>query len=172
SMGGVVAAYAALADGGGRIGRLALLDANFYRRNGPPIPIFPPLPRLLAARFYRPSAREASLRRCFADPSRVTPALLDRYLAPTRAPGARASLAAFLATPGPATYAQLPAQLRLPALVLWGAEDALWPLSDARRLQAEVAGSQLHIVAGAGHMLQEERPAEVAALLRAFAAGG
>ncbi len=170
SMGGVVAAFASLADGGERIGRLALLSANFYRRNGPPFPIFPPLPRLLAARFYSPAARAASLRRCYADQSLVTPELIERYLRPTRAPGARASLATFLATPGPATYAQLPAQLRRPALALWGAEDALWPLEDARRLHAEVAGSRLQIVPGAGHMLQEERPAEVAAQLRAFAA--
>jgi pimeloyl-ACP methyl ester carboxylesterase len=171
SMGGVVAAYAALADGGARLGRLALLDANFYRRNGPPIPMFPPLPRLLAARFYSPAARAASLRRCFADPSLVTPELIERYLAPTRAPGARASLAAFLGTPGPATYAELPPQLRLPTLVLWGAADGLWPLADAHRLCAEIAGSALEIVAGAGHMLQEERPAEVARHLRAFVRG-
>ena len=169
SMGGVVTAFAALADGGARVGRLAMLSANFYRRNGPPIPMFPPLPRLMAARFYDPAARAASLRRCFADPALVTPALIERYLAPTRAPGARASLAGFLATPGPATYAALPAQLRLPALVLWGEADALWPLSDARRLHAEVAGSALQIVGGAGHMVQEERPAEVAEQLRAFA---
>lgn len=171
SMGGVVAAQAALADAEGRLARLALLDANFYRRNGPPIPLFPPLPRLLAARFYAPAARAASLRRCFADPSLVTPELLERYLAPTRAPGARAALAAFLATPGPATYAELPARLRLPTLILWGERDALWPLADAQRLCREVPGSALEVIPGAGHMLQEERPAAVAASLRAFIAG-
>ncbi len=171
SMGGVVAAHAALADAEERITRLALLDANFYRRNGPPIPMLPPLPRLLAARFYAPAARAASLRRCFADPALVTPELLERYLAPTRAPGARAALAAFLATPGPATYADLPPRLRLPTLILWGEADALWPLADAERLRREVAGSALAVIPGAGHMLQEERPAEVASRLRAFVGG-
>jgi pimeloyl-ACP methyl ester carboxylesterase len=168
SMGGVVAAYAALADAGGAFGRLALLDANFYRRNGPPIPMLPPLPRLLAARFYAPAARAASLRRCFADPALVTPELLERYLAPTRLPGAREALAAFLATPGPATYAALPPRLRLPTLILWGERDALWPLADAERLRREVPGGALRVIPGAGHMLQEERPAAVAGALRSF----
>lgn len=171
SMGGVVAAHAALADAGGRVARLAVLDANFYRRNGPPVPMLFPLPRLLARRFYDPAARAASLRRCYADPARLTPELLERYLAPTRTEGALEALAAFLATPGPATYAGLPPRLALPALVVWGASDALWPLEDARRLHAAIAGSALRVVAGAGHMVQEERPDEVAALLAAFAAG-
>jgi pimeloyl-ACP methyl ester carboxylesterase len=172
SMGGVVAALAALADNEGRVGRLALLDANFYRRNGPPIPLFPPLPRLLARRFYSPAARAASLRRCYADPGLVTPELLERYLAPTRTPGALEALAAFLATRGPATYAGVPPRLRLPALIVWGAADALWPLADAERLRREVAGSELHVVAGAGHMVQEERPEAVAELLARFATRG
>jgi pimeloyl-ACP methyl ester carboxylesterase len=171
SMGGVVAAHAALADAEGRVARLAMLDANFYRRNGPPVPLLFPLPRLLARRFYTPAARAASLRRCFADPARLTPELLERYLAPTRTEGALEALTAFLATPGPATYAALPPRLRLPSLVIWGEADALWPLADARRLHAEVSGSALHIVPGAGHMVQEERPDAVAALLAAFAAG-
>lgn len=169
SMGGVVAAYAALADEDRRIARLALLDANFYRRNGPPIPMLPPLPQLLAARFYNPAARAASLRRCFADPALLTPERLARYLAPTRTPGAQAALAAFLATPGPATYAELPRRLSLPALVLWGEADALWPLADAEQLHRELAAGSLAIIPGAGHMLPEERPAAVAAQLRAFA---
>lgn len=168
SMGGVVAAQAALADTEGRIARLALLDANFYRRNGPPLPMVPPLARLLAARFYAPAARAASLRRCFADLAMVTPELLERYLAPTRTPGALEALAAFLATPGPPTYADLPPRLRMPTLILWGERDALWPLSDAERLRREIAGSALATIAGAGHMLPEERPAEVAAQLRVW----
>jgi pimeloyl-ACP methyl ester carboxylesterase/GNAT superfamily N-acetyltransferase len=172
SMGGVVAAYAALAEQRGRIARLALLDANFYRRNGPPIPMLPLLPQLLAARFYNPAARAASLRRCFADPSLLTPERIARYLAPTRTPGAQAALAAFLAMPGPATYAELPPQLRLPTLVLWGEADAIWPLADAERLCNELADARLEVVPGAGHMLPEERPGLVAAHLRAFASIG
>ncbi|PDV99382.1 alpha/beta fold hydrolase [Candidatus Viridilinea mediisalina] len=168
SMGGVVAAYAAIADQQPRIARLALLDANFYRRNGPPIPMLPFLPRLLAARFYNPKARAASLRRCFANPALVTPERLERYLAPTRLPGAHAALAAFLATPSPATYAALPAQISRPTLILWGEADAIWPLSDAQRLAQAIPNARLQIIAEAGHMLPEERPLEVAQALREF----
>lgn len=171
SMGGVVAAHATCADEGGLIGRIALIDANFYRRNGPPLPVVFPMPRLLARRFYHPTVRARSLRRCYADAARLTPEVLERYLAPTRTPGALEALGAFLATPGPATYAALPPRLARPALVVWGAEDALWPLADARRLHREVAGSALRIAAGAGHMVQEERPELLAELLETFAAG-
>ncbi|RRR69391.1 MAG: alpha/beta fold hydrolase [Candidatus Viridilinea halotolerans] len=166
SMGGVVAAYASLADHEQRSTRLALVDANFYRRNGPPIPMLPFLSRLLARRFYNPKARAASLRRCFADPRMLTAERLERYLAPTRLPGAHAALAAFLATRGPATYAALPAQIQRPTLILWGAADALWPLSDAQRLSREIANARLSVIPDAGHMLPEERPADVAAALR------
>lgn len=169
SMGGVVAAYAALSDPEGRIARLALLDANFYRRNGPPIPVVFPLPRLLALRFYRPASRLASLRRCYHDPRRLTPEAVAAYLAPTTTLGAVESLAAFLATPGPPTYAHLPPQLRLPTLILWGAADQLWPLDDMHRLQHAIPGARAVSIPGAGHMLQEEQPDRVAEEVGRFA---
>jgi pimeloyl-ACP methyl ester carboxylesterase len=171
SMGGVVAAYAALEDRQGVITRLALLDANFYRRNGPPIPVVPPLARLLARRFYSPRAREASLRRCYADPQRLTAEVVESYLAPTRTPGALEALSAFLATPGPATYRELPPRLRLPTLIVWGAQDALWPLADAQRLAAAIPNAQLAIIEGAGHMVQEEQPVVLAERLQVFVRG-
>ncbi len=167
SMGGVVASYAALADGQ-RIKRVALLDANFYQRNGPPLPMFPPLPQLLARRFYSPAGRAASLRRCYADPTNLTPEVLEVYLAPTRTLGALDSLAAFLATPGPATYAALPPRLNLPTLVLWGQQDRLWPLADGLRLARDIPGARFQAIAGAGHMVQEEQPEAVAVAVRHF----
>ena len=172
SMGGVVAAFAALHDAPPqRIRRLALLDPNFYRRNGPPIPVFFPLPRLLAQRFYDREGRRASLTRCYADPNRLDDALLDRYLAPTKTPGAIEALAAFLETPGPATYAHVPAHIRLPTLIVWGLQDHLWLLSDGERLQREIAGSQFVTINNAGHMVQEDQPALLAAALRHFIYG-
>lgn len=169
SMGGVVAAYAALDDPEGRIARLALLDANFYRRNGPPIPVFFPLPRLLALRFYRPEGRLASLRRCYHDPRHLTPEAAAAYLAPTTTLGAVESLTAFLAAPGPSTYAHLPPRLRLPTRILWGAHDQLWPLDDMDRLAHAIPGARAVSIPGAGHMLQEEQPDRVAEELRRFA---
>lgn len=168
SMGGVVAAYAAGHDAEGRIARLALLDANFYQRNGPPIPLPFPLPRLIAQRFYDPAGRLASLRRCYHDQRHLSEEVIANYLAPTTTMGAIEALTAFLATPGPATYAQLPPQIRRPTLILWGAQDQLWPLDDATRLQHAIPGARAAIIPQAGHMLQEEQPAAVARALVAF----
>lgn len=170
SMGGVVAAYASLNDVEGRIGRLALIGANFYRRNRPSIPPFFPLPRLLARRFYSPDGRANSLRRCYANPAALTDEVLAAYLAPTRIPGAVQALTAFFATPGPDTYAGLPARLRRPTMVIWGAQDKLWPLVDAHKLQADISGAELEIIYSAGHMVQEEQPKELAKMLRGFIA--
>jgi pimeloyl-ACP methyl ester carboxylesterase len=171
SMGGVVATYAALNDPERRINRLALLGANFFQRNGPPLPMWPPVPQLGARQLYNPRSRAASLRRCYADPTHLTPEVLEAYLTPTRTPGALAALTAFLATPGPRTFADLPPRLRLPTLILWGAQDQLWPIDDGYRLQREIAGSRFEVIANAGHMLQEEQPDAVAEQLRGFIAG-
>jgi pimeloyl-ACP methyl ester carboxylesterase len=53
-----------------------------------------------------------------------------------------------------------------PALFIAGSEDGRYPAL-ARRLAAAVPQGRAEIVAGAGHAVHLERPAEVAALLRA-----
>ncbi|MBZ5555793.1 MAG: alpha/beta hydrolase [Acidobacteriia bacterium] len=50
------------------------------------------------------------------------------------------------------------ASIHVPTLVVVGAEDALTPPSMAEDLHREIAGSQLEVIAGAGHMPNMERP--------------
>lgn len=49
-------------------------------------------------------------------------------------------------------------EVRVPTLVLCGAEDALTPPAEARALQAGIAGSRLAVLPGAGHLSNLEDP--------------
>ncbi|MCF6525751.1 alpha/beta fold hydrolase [Streptomyces sp. JJ36] len=59
---------------------------------------------------------------------------------------------------------------RVPALVVVGEEDAFTPLADARLLHDALAGSELVVVEGAGHLPNLERPEAFNAALDAFLA--
>lgn len=51
-------------------------------------------------------------------------------------------------------------RLTMPTLILWGAEDTWIPLSQGKRLQQALPGSNLVILAGVGHVPMEESPTE------------
>ena len=106
------------------------------------------------------------------------------YLAPGPRRGAILDLCMAMArTSGPAAFerqsralAARPdrrgalAALRVPTLVLCGAEDALCPLARHEEMHALVPGSRLVVVAGAGHLPTLERPEAVNAALAAWLA--
>jgi pimeloyl-ACP methyl ester carboxylesterase len=60
------------------------------------------------------------------------------------------------------------ATITVPTLILVGEEDALTPVSEARALHHGIAGSDLQILAGAGHVSNVERPAAFNHLLSEF----
>jgi pimeloyl-ACP methyl ester carboxylesterase len=62
------------------------------------------------------------------------------------------------------------AALRLPVLVIAGAEDRLTPPSDARYLAETIPGARLVEIPGAGHFPQLEQPGAVNAAVRVFLA--
>lgn len=57
--------------------------------------------------------------------------------------------------------------IRVPALIIAGTNDALTPAKYAQYLAAQIPRNELHILEGAGHMLVTERPEEVAFLVGA-----
>lgn len=61
-------------------------------------------------------------------------------------------------------------RVQAPAAIIWGDKDAYCPRADQHDLRAALASSRLFTIEGAGHALFWERPAETAALLRAFIA--
>lgn len=60
-------------------------------------------------------------------------------------------------------------KLDLPAMVVWGADDAFLPVTWARRLAADVPGAVLHVLNSCGHFVPEERAGELAGLIDTFA---
>jgi 3-oxoadipate enol-lactonase len=82
---------------------------------------------------------------------------------PRRAHALIAGMAAFDADAGPAL-----ATLRCPVLALHGEDDVMTPARHGRALLRHAADGRLAIVPEAGHAAPIERPAAVAAALRAF----
>lgn len=60
--------------------------------------------------------------------------------------------------------------LQQPALILCGALDQMTPVSYSTFLQQAIAGSELHLIDGVGHMPLVETPAEVTAAIEHFLA--
>jgi pimeloyl-ACP methyl ester carboxylesterase len=62
-------------------------------------------------------------------------------------------------------------RVTVPVLVVAGADDGLVPRAHAEVYTAELPDARLEVVEGAAHWLPYERPVELAALIRGFAAG-
>ncbi len=60
--------------------------------------------------------------------------------------------------------------ISVPVLIVCGEEDVLTPVAESRAMQAEISGSQLEVIAGAGHLANLERPAAVNHVLSEFLA--
>jgi pimeloyl-ACP methyl ester carboxylesterase len=58
--------------------------------------------------------------------------------------------------------------VRTPALVVWGAEDRIVPRSCGEQYARALPNARLEIVAGSGHCVEMERPAELATLIERF----
>jgi len=59
-------------------------------------------------------------------------------------------------------------EVRVPTLVVCGAEDVLTPVSESEALVRGIAGSKLEVIRGAGHLSSVENPDQFNAVLRKF----
>ncbi|MEU6354078.1 alpha/beta hydrolase [Streptomyces sp. NPDC047072] len=90
---------------------------------------------------------------------------VHRMMTATDPRGAAAALRARAARPD---YRELLTRLTVPALVVVGADDTYTPVADAQAMHAALPDSALHVVEGAAHLPNLERPAEFDAALGAF----
>jgi pimeloyl-ACP methyl ester carboxylesterase len=63
-------------------------------------------------------------------------------------------------------------RVELPALIVWGAEDRIFPPAQAQAFAAAIAGSRVVVVPGAGHLPHIEAPQAFADAVNGFLAGG
>jgi pimeloyl-ACP methyl ester carboxylesterase len=113
---------------------------------------------------------ERSLKQSVSVQSVVTPQAVDRYWELLRYPGNRqATVDRFGITREPVTKATF-AAIKVPTLIMWGAEDKLIPVDNARWLATAIPGSRTVIYPAIGHIPMEEVPDRSAADVRAFVA--
>ncbi len=111
----------------------------------------------------------AWLRFLYADPKRLQPGVLDRY---AKMAAARGSAAATVASIRAMGKLRLPTEVAPPTLLLWGAEDPIFPPSGAVEWQEKLPRSKTLILPACGHCGPEEAPRAVARALRDFFAEG
>jgi len=59
-------------------------------------------------------------------------------------------------------------KIAVPTLLIWGEDDVATPLSDGQRFAESIKGSVLKIIKGAGHFVHQEKPEQVAELVKEF----
>ena len=133
---------------------------------------FPPLTYLyVRGRALRRETVRAGLARSFADDSRITPELVDRYYERLRIEGvSRAFRGLTRPTSEPRELPDM-RRLDLPVLMVWGSEDELTDIEIARQVADELPRARLEVLDGVGHIPPEESPDRLTGLMRAFLAG-
>lgn len=110
--------------------------------------------------------------RAVHDASCMTPAIIDEYLRPiTTVEGRERARRFLLAADARYTTEVVPGLRRFtePALVVWGADDVFLSPSWGLQLVGDLPGAErLELLPFCGHLVPEEKPTELAALLRAL----
>jgi pimeloyl-ACP methyl ester carboxylesterase len=113
---------------------------------------------------------ESVLTEIVHDPTLLTPAVIERAYQNRQRPGLIPPLMAMARTLPlwEEGYAKRLGEVRQPTLILWGAEDKVFPPQVGRDLHETMAGSTFQLIPEAGHIPQWERPDVVNPLLLAF----
>jgi pimeloyl-ACP methyl ester carboxylesterase len=114
----------------------------------------------------RPLA-EQGLKSAYYDQKLVTPALVDRYVDMSRAPGHRDILLNGRGGPEQVST-RVFASIHTPTLVMHGERDALIPVAAGRSLASAIPGARLIVYQDVGHVPMEQIPDRSAADLRMF----
>jgi pimeloyl-ACP methyl ester carboxylesterase len=172
SLGGEVAwRVATLAPG--RVDRLVLVDAAGYDFTPVDMPVGFRLSRLpvvsaLSEWFLPRGVVEDSVRSVYGEPSKVSPALVDRYFELTLREGNRHALRLRMQQLEMGRDAARIKAVKQPTLILWGGRDRLIPPAIGQQFGRDIDGSRLIVFPALGHVPHEEDPAATVAVVREF----
>ena len=133
------------------------------------MPVIKEAARLIAPR----SIFESSIQNTMSVQSKIDDALIDRYWELNRYPGNREATMKRFSSPRSmksGTKEQL-ATIKVPVMIMWGAEDKLIPVSSARWFAEAIPAAKLVIYPGVGHIPMEEVPDQSAADVKAWLDG-
>lgn len=119
----------------------------------------PLAPRFRKSIASRQRLRALSLRYTVDSPADLAADLVFMALPEHADPGFRPALTAARHSWSEAWCDRL-SQISCPTLIVWGAHDSLLPLRHGREFERRIPGSQLAVIAGAGHLPMIERPAK------------
>ncbi len=163
-----------------RVSRLLIADSEgfmqlpLFMRKGGALPF---LGEALLSLSALPAVIRMQLGAAFADPARyVTPELVARGRETLGDPQVRHTMLSLSRhyeandLKGSGLWPRL-AAIRCPTLIVWGAEDRLFPARYAKDAQAAIPGAQLVIIPRCGHFPQIEAQERFHGLLLGFLAG-
>jgi 4,5:9,10-diseco-3-hydroxy-5,9,17-trioxoandrosta-1(10),2-diene-4-oate hydrolase len=147
-----------------------MIEPGFYNKTGPEFlnHLFFPLDRIMAKQFYSWNMRKRMLTGSFYNKSLVTDEVIDAYMLPTRTPHAIDAMQRMMSKVGLKQYPGITEKVTRPTLLVWGERGRGDTLEIANRVQREIASSHLAPVKECGHYVQEERPRELAELIRDY----
>lgn len=175
SMGGLLAIAMALRYPQ-RVDRLVLADSSGLGRELHWLLRLSALPGLgLALSWPRRGTLRSFLRLIFYDPSMITEDLIDELMRIRRLPGSTEAIISMFRNgvtlrgvkPELVFLDRLP-ELRTPTLIVWGAQDQIFPLSHAYAAHARIPNAQLRIFDRCGHHPAAEYAEEFNQLVLAF----
>lgn len=171
SLGGQVA-WSTAAAHPTRVQQLLLVDAAGYPTESKSVPLGFQIARMpilapLMQRSLPRSMVQNSVRNVYGDPTKITPDLIDLYVDMTLREGNRRALGLRMAQPRAGGFERI-SGITVPTLILWGGQDRLIPPTNGQRFAKDIAGSQLVVFEGLGHVPHEEDPKATVAAVKRF----
>ncbi|MBI5846130.1 MAG: alpha/beta hydrolase [Deltaproteobacteria bacterium] len=159
-----------------KVEKMALVDARVYLKKRPLIVTLAAMPgaRVIGKLIFGEGMVRSNIRAVFYNDSLITQERIDSYFARLRTEGALDATTAIARSVGkkPSEEVQtMPPKVKVPTLILWGADDGWIPVEHALRLKREIPGSKMVLLEQCGHVPQEEKPLETARVLADFTAG-
>ena len=155
------------------VDKLVLIDAGGYPSRAKRIPIafkvatWRPINRIFT--FITPRfMAKASLENVYADKSKISKSLVDRYFELNLREGNRQAFIDRIGVQRDTTVYRNISRIQQKTLILWGDQDQLIPVANAYRFQQDLPNDTLVILKNVGHVPMEEDPGQSVNALMTF----